>query len=625
MPKKELKRKKRRESDGAWLNAQSREKRSPLDARMVLRLLSRLHVLERRVVARSYGNGVWQQYTGRDFIAHLGRAAQGWAEEIRKGTFAGNSGRSVGDPPDPGGGRVGCVMCVATASYSSWITSYAALLEGLDVFFVPPHLSDDELRMTMATFGVNAVVCDSDLLMEKFRGLGRPVFHTLQDVWVTNDPSRIPEVLSTYAQLEERRRAGQRLDPLDPRLSDGLKPLGDLLFVSIGNDGYHKKVRLSFNAFMVAAQNLLLHVEVPAAIQWRTVELVSLAHPAVHTFRLAVLLKNGVLGFRNVHADWGSHLNILRPTCLFVSPPELQMVSNHVTETRRMPLFRSRVSLSEGLSKARDYLQGERSFRLPPFAHEVVSRGLRSASRQIVGDEFFAKAMGEMKFVLHGLAAAQKSGVRVLERLGVPVIETYGKTEACGLLSANTYAAPHLNLVGSPLPHVSFRLGAESVLEYQISSEYFPQAGCWLSTGDSAQMTPYGFAITGRKGHDLTTKGGAVLSPVSLEPLFLESEWIDQVCIVGDNLPFLSALIVLSPEGRAAYSRCRKEIQSAIQGVVDQVNEKLPRDGTIKAFEVLEEPFLESRGEVLPNGLINRLRVFDTRSAVISQIYHISP
>ncbi len=583
--------------------------RSAIDARMCLRLLARLMVQDKAVVARNYANGGWHQYSGRDFVAHLGRAAEGWTDWLAEREDSPRSGKKSGASAQPRR----CLMSLASQSYGSMVTTTAALLVGMDVVFAPEQATDAGLVDIAKHFGADALLCDPHRPLPAGWDKSLPVFHTVQKTWAAEDPSPPPQILRDYAALEEGRRKGT---------GHGVEAVpGDLLFVSIGNDGFQQKVRLTLNSLMVAAQNFVLQVGVPASVQWNSIELISLAHPFSHTARFAVLLKKGVLGYGNPDAEWENNLSILRPSCVFVGPTELELVAAHITETRRRNRFRSRAALSEGLRRARDYLQSGRSLKLSPVAFGVASRVLRSASRSLVGPAFLEEAAGQLKFVVHGLSAASRTTVRALERLGVPVVETYGKTAGAGLLSSNTFNQPHFGLVGSPLAHVSFRLGGDSVLEYRISSEHFPNSGEWVSTGDVAQMTPHGFSIVGRKQHQLITRGGVLISPARFERRITEAALIEQACLVGDGRPYLAALLVLSPEARAANTRDPESVRVEIEAIMSTINETLPRNGTIKKIEILDSPFLESRGEVLPNGQINRLKIAESYADIIAKIY----
>lgn len=639
---------------------------------LFLRLLQRLSGARQRVVARNYANGVWQQYSGSDFVAHLGRASRGWARD--EGTLRLHAQERRVERP-----VVMCVGLSGVTSYAEWMASYGALMQGLDVFFAPEQLSGAELKLCLKTFGVVAIVCDPNLLADRYKNLGVPIYQTEARTWVPGDRGEGPEVMERVRPAapladfggpagDAEQHPGAEGAPAEPgfstlppeggaarvkrgpgrrRSSAPGKPtprgtaragaseapesqgspggrdrgVGDLLFISIGSDGYHRQVRLSLDAFMVTAQNFLLHLAAPSWFEWRSIEMVSMSHPFAHTMRLAMLLKNGVVGFMNPLSDWQSNLEVLRPTCLFVGPPELAHVAGHISKVRRRSDYRGRVAMSEGLGSVRKFLEGGRSFRLSPQVFGAVSKSIRRTSQVIVGKGFMAEATGDLKFVVHGLASAQKNHVRVLDRLGIPVVETYGKTAACGVLASNTYSEPHLNLIGSPLAHVLFRLGEESLLEYQLASPSFDDHGQWVASGDIAQMTPFGYAIVGRKLHQIRTRGGGVLSPARFEWRLTESDLIAQACIVGDNLAFLGALIVLSPEARVVFEQNPDAISDQVAAVVAEVNETLPRDGTIKKFEILSTPFLETTGEILPNGAVNRVRILETRAADIARLY----
>jgi long-chain acyl-CoA synthetase len=267
-------------------------------------------------------------------------------------------------------------------------------------------------------------------------------------------------------------------------------------------------------------------------------------------------------------------------------------------------------------------LASGRALKLPETVFDQAGRALRAASRIAVGRTFVEEALGNLAMVVHGLSPAHVGNVQALGALGVPVVETYGVTAAAGLLSSNTFDAPHLNLIGSPLPHVSFRLGAHSLLEYKLSLPVFQGHGHWQETGDVAQMTPFGFAIAGRKKHLYTTAGGVTVSPVRLEQTLKEkSNDIADVCLVGDRMPFLSALVVLTPESDADHRSHPEVVKGRVQAAIDALNENLPRHATVKKFAILEKPFREQEGERLPSGGLNRLRIFESRAPLIEALY----
>jgi long-subunit acyl-CoA synthetase (AMP-forming) len=136
-------------------------------------------------------------------------------------------------------------------------------------------------------------------------------------------------------------------------------------------------------------------------------------------------------------------------------------------------------------------------------------------------------------------------------------------------------------------------------------------------------MTPFGFKITGRRKHLFVTAGGLTISPVRLEQLLCEFQEILDACIVGDKMPYLSALVVLSADAQAEFRTEPEKIRDVLQQHIGRVNETLPRHATIKKFLVLEKPFQESLGEKLPTGSLNRLKINETRKSEIESLYQV--
>jgi len=99
---------------------------------------------------------------------------------------------------------------------------------------------------------------------------------------------------------------------------------------------------------------------------------------------------------------------------------------------------------------------------------------------------------------------------------------------------------------------------------------------------------------------------------------------VESACIVGDRMPYLGALIVLSQEAQADFKKDSQSVRDKVQAAIDRVNETLPRHATIKKFVVLEKSFSDQDGEVLSSGALNRLKIYETRAALIENLYRVS-
>ncbi len=589
-------------------------------------LLLKQSIRTNYVTIRTYCNGAWHQLSGKDFCAHLGRASEYWTKTLP--IEERQSGQSI--------------ILIGRNSYNSFVATCGAILAGLDVMCAPPHMSKNDLKWCLNYFKGVAIATDIHELASQLDGFTVPVLNISQAAWMPQDKHNEPILLTLYREYKIAREASLPKKVAEENKSHEhnetkehtnkasiipedspwrkIKP-GNFAFVSFGHDGFQKPEIIKPDALVVTAQNFIIHAEFPKQIFWKSIELMPPSNPFSHLSRFCALLKNGIIGFPNPSADWETNIRILRPSYIFASSHEMEQVCSFIEQVSKRSINNSRFKLSEKIDKIQNLMASSRAMKIPEGAFDILKRSLRKASRILAGHSFLKEAVEDLSFVVHGLAPAQEAYVRSLEKLGIPVLESYGTTHAAGMLSCNLFHAAHYKVIGTPLPHVNFRLGAHSTLEYRLSFAEFENAGKWEETGDVAQMTPFGFIITGRKKHLFVTLGGTVVSPVRLEQLLKEDEIIADVCVIGDKLPYLSALIVLNHNALADYRAHPEKIKDQVQTIVDKVNESLPRNVTLKKFSILDKPFTEATGEKLSNGEINRLKIQETRAGLISSLY----
>ena len=110
-----------------------------------------------------------------------------------------------------------------------------------------------------------------------------------------------------------------------------------------------------------------------------------------------------------------------------------------------------------------------------------------------------------------------------------------------------------------------------------------------------------------------------MVSPVRIEQAFRGEEPIEDACLVGDLMPYLVLLVV--PSAHSLNDLDEPVLRDKIQDQINKVNESLPRNVTIKKFALLNRPFSEQEGEKLPNGSLNRHRIFESRKTDIQSLY----
>ena len=158
----------------------------------------------------------------------------------------------------------------------------------------------------------------------------------------------------------------------------------------------------------------------------------------------------------------------------------------------------------------------------------------------------------------------------------------------------------------------------------------------WFHTGDLGSLDDEGFLrITGRKKEIIVTAGGKNVAPAVLEDHLRAHPLISQCLVVGDQKPFIGALVTidveflpswLSEQGRPADTPTADlvddpQLRAEVQKAIDGANENVSHAEAIKQFRILPEDFTEASGEMTPSMKLKRTKVAENHSDEIAAIY----
>jgi long-chain acyl-CoA synthetase len=158
----------------------------------------------------------------------------------------------------------------------------------------------------------------------------------------------------------------------------------------------------------------------------------------------------------------------------------------------------------------------------------------------------------------------------------------------------------------------------------------------WFATGDLGALDGDGYlTLTGRKKDILVTSGGKNVSPAVLEDRLRSRPPVGQCLVVGDNRPFVAALITLDPEAVAHWLSVRKlppdtplselvhdeRLRAEVQKAVDHANEAVSRAESIRAFALVEGEFTEENGLLTPSLKVKRHAVTAAYAERIEALY----
>jgi long-chain acyl-CoA synthetase len=227
---------------------------------------------------------------------------------------------------------------------------------------------------------------------------------------------------------------------------------------------------------------------------------------------------------------------------------------------------------------------------------------------------------------------------------GVMVFEGYGLTETTAAATVTPPLRPRLGTVGWPLPGTAVRIapdgevllrGGQVFAGYWKDDRGVPAAEGWFPTGDIGELDADGYlTITGRKKEIIITAGGKNVAPAPLEDRLRAHPLVGQCMVVGDNRPFVSALITLEADGLRHWQRMRHkeglrppelvddpDLNAELQKAVDDANSTVSRAESIRAFKVLPVDFTEETGHLTPSMKLKRAAVAVDFAEDIAELY----
>jgi long-chain acyl-CoA synthetase len=231
---------------------------------------------------------------------------------------------------------------------------------------------------------------------------------------------------------------------------------------------------------------------------------------------------------------------------------------------------------------------------------------------------------GCMRVPISGSAPLGKDLAEFYEAIGMPLVEGYGLTEG-GVVSVNPIDAPKPGSIGKILPGVKVRIeedGELMVAGPTVFLGYYKDPAAteavlrdgWLATGDIAECDADGFYyITGRKKELIVSSNGKKIYPARIEGLFKREPLISNVLLIGDKLPYVTALITVHGDP--------KEASAAVERAVKMVNKELPSFEQIRKYKILDRDFSMEHGELTPTMKVRKSRVLENHRALVNELY----
>jgi long-chain acyl-CoA synthetase len=273
-------------------------------------------------------------------------------------------------------------------------------------------------------------------------------------------------------------------------------------------------------------------------------------------------------------------------------------------------------------------------------------KSLLKAADKLAFSKVRERLGGRIRIAASGAAPLGRDLAEFFAAIGIPIVEGYGLTEA-GVICFNPLDNPRPGSIGKMLPGVEAKLGEDGELFVRtpcLFSGYYqdPEATQsvvdtegWFATGDIAEVDNEGFwYITGRKKELIVSSNGKKIYPARIENLFKMEPVVNQVLLIGDKRPYMTALLTLNmaqlqpaegtketPSAPGSGSADQDTVTKAVQQAVSRVNKHLADFERIRRFKVLDREFSIEHGELTPTMKLRRARALENHRALLSELY----
>ncbi|GAB3135748.1 long-chain fatty acid--CoA ligase [Tsukamurella serpentis] len=365
--------------------------------------------------------------------------------------------------------------------------------------------------------------------------------------------------------------------------------------------------------------------------------------PLAHIFARAISVAAVQHGIRVAHTSDLANLTTLfaelKPSYILSVPRVFEKVYNTMgakaEEAGKGKIFHAAVETSIAYSKAQD--EGGAGLLLKA-KHALFDKLVYSKLRVALGGRCTCAVSG-------GAPLGARLG-HFFRGAGVPVYEGYGLSETSAAITCNSPSDQRVGTVGRPLPGQEVAIAEDGEILLRgpvVFGGYWglPQASAdaivdgWFHTGDLGFLDEQGYlSITGRKKEILVTAAGKNVAPAQTEDALRQHPLVSQAILLGDQQPFVGALITLDPEALPGWLHARglpemtvpeaarnETLLAEIGSAVATANALVSNAEQVKKWSVLTNDFTIDGGELTPTLKVKRTVVMDKYADDVNAIY----
>ncbi|RKW70640.1 AMP-dependent synthetase/ligase [Galactobacter caseinivorans] len=429
------------------------------------------------------------------------------------------------------------------------------------------------------------------------------------------------------------------------RAKPGLSDPASVVYTS-GTVGQPKGCIITHANFSLVAANLKVSMAEVVPAGSRTAIFLPLAHVLARAVQHACVHTGTVVA----HTSPGRvtvDLPAIKPTWLLAVPRIYEKLQagalNSAEADGKGAIFRRAAAVAT--QRGRDDDAAARGEKVPRRPLQAAQYALFN---KLVYPKIRAVMGGEAAWSISGASALNPDLAYFFNGVGLGVLEGYGLTETTAPALVNRPGHARVGTVGQPIPGTTVRIAEDGEIllkgigifggywhRADATAQAFNEDGFFL-TGDLGELDSEGYLrVTGRKKDLIVTAGGKNVSPAPLEEVVKAGRIVSQCVVVGDDKPFVGALITLDPEELDPWAKANglptglssaaaakdPRVLEEVQTYVDAANRTVSRAEGIRKFVILPQDFTEADGHVTPSMKLRRKAVIESFSEAIDSLY----
>jgi len=565
------------------------------------------HVALRRRVG-----GGWRDVTAAQFAAEV--------TEVAKGLLA--AGIQAGDR----------VAVMSKTRYEWTVADFALFTAGAVVVPIYETSSAEQVEWILSDSGAKGAFVETSGHAEIVESV-RANTPDLAQVWQFDGGS--------IAALTQSGKDVSDEEVTKRRESVGLDDLASIIYTS-GTTGRPKGCQLNHRSFVSEVVELRDGLGEFLNEGTSTLLFLPIAHVFGRTIEIGAIAAGCTLGHTPDVANLLGELAEFKPTFVLAVPRVFEKVYNSAKQRAHAAgkgkIFDRAENVAIAFSKATS--DGATPRLSLKFQHAVFDKLVYGKLRAALGGNCVAAVSG-------GAPLGTRLG-HFFRGVGVTIYEGYGLTETTAGVTVNRPEALRVGTVGRPVGGVGVRVADDGELLFQsplvfvgywrneAATHEAIDADGWFHTGDIGEIDDDGFVrITGRKKELIVTAAGKNVAPAVLEDRVRAHSLISQCLVVGDQKPFIAALITLDPESFPTWLERNgmpdstsiadvvddPKLHDDVQRAIDDANKAVSKAESIRKFAILADDWTEAGGQLTPSLKLKRNVVHTEFAEQIADLY----